>query len=135
VLGKESQFAVISFQGGRLKIMINLRQKSNLIRNLMDAGEVPKVFEYLKTCRTELPAKSSERYNINLKKIKSADIFQLAEVIKDLSELSKTKKLSPKELSMLKQSKKMMGTEISHITGTPVETAEAQIEAVCRGDS
>jgi CarD family transcriptional regulator len=132
ILGKCSQFAVISFQNDRLKIMINLNQSNSLIRDLVGKEEVPKVLKFMKRCKSELPAKSSERYNINLKKIKSADIYQVAEVIKDLSDLSTIKKLSPKELSMLKQTKKLLSTEFSYITEMTPEEIEEMIDQSCR---
>lgn len=134
ILGKVNIFSIISFQNDRLKIMVNMEQKNNLIRNLIIRDEIPKVLEYLKTCKTELPTKSSERYNINLKKIKSSDVYQLAEVIKDLTCLSKEKKLTPKELNLLKQSKKMLGMEFAHVSNVSQEDAEMMIEASCKFD-
>jgi len=132
ILGKHNQFAVISFQNDRLKIMVNLSQSNTLIRNLVGKEEVPKVFKFLRRCKSELPIKSSERYNINLKKIKSADIYQVAEVIRDLTDLSQHKKLSPKELSMLKQTKKLLSTEFSYITEMTPEEIEEMIDRCCR---
>ncbi len=132
ILGKVSQFAVISFQNDRLKIMVNLSQNNSLIRNLVGKEEVPKVLKFLKKCKSDLPVKSSERYNINLKKIKSADVYQVAEVIKDLSDLSQHKKLSPKELSMLKQTKKLLSTEFSYITEMTPEEIENMIDESCK---
>lgn len=135
ILGKVSSFAVISFQNDRLRIMVNLNQNNSLIRSLVGKEEVPKVLKFLKKCKSDLPIKSSERYNINLKKIKSADIYQVAEVIKDLSDLSTVKKLSPKELSMLKQTKKLLSTEFSYITEMTPEEIEEMIEECCRAES
>lgn len=132
ILGKVNQFAVISFQNDRLKIMINLGQSNPLIRDLLKKEEVPKVLKTLKRWKSELPTKSSERYNINLKKIKSADPHQAAEVIKDLSDLSQVKKLSPKEQAMLKQTKKLLSTEFSYITEMTPEEIEDMIDRSCR---
>ena len=132
ILGKVNKFAIISFQNDRLKIMVNMEQKNNLIRNLILKEEVPKVLDFLKVARSELPIKSSERYNVNLKKIKSSDIYKLAEVIKDLSTLSREKKLTPKELNMLKQSKKMLSMEFGYVSNIAQEDAEMMIEASCK---
>ena len=94
ILGKTGKFSIISFSTERLKIMVNMDQKSSLIRSLISKDEVQEVFDVMKRQCNKLPTRSTERYNHNLKKIKSADIFQMAEVIRDLSELSKRKKLS-----------------------------------------
>ncbi|MDQ7822071.1 MAG: CarD family transcriptional regulator [Candidatus Eremiobacteraeota bacterium] len=132
ILGKVNKFAVISFQNDRLKIMVNLEQKNNLIRSLLAKEEIPRVLDFLKHCKSELPAKSSERYNINLKKIKSSDVYQLAEVIKDLTSLSRDKKLTPKEMNMLKQSKKMLAMEFGYVSSISQEDAEMMVEASCK---
>jgi len=135
ILGKINKFSIISFQNDRLRIMVNMEQKNNLIRNLVEKEEIPKVLQFIKTSRSELPIKSSERYNINLKKIKSSDIYQLAGVIKDLSMLGKDKKLSPKELNMLKQSKKMLAMEFGYVSSISQEDAEMMIDGSCKPEN
>jgi len=132
VMGTTSRFGIISFQNDRLKYMVNLDQKNNMIRNLIHKDEVPKVFEFMRTCKSGMPVKSSERYSVNMKKIKTADIYQLAEVLKDLSELSKIKKLSPKEKDMLKQYRKLMAAEFSCVTEETPEHLEQMIDNTCR---
>lgn len=135
ILGKVNKFSIISFQNDKLKIMVNMEQKNNLIRNLIAREEIPRVLNFLKECKSDLPIKSSERYNVNLKKIKSSDVYQLAEVIKDLSLLGKEKKLSPKEVNMLKQSKKMLAMEFGYVSNISQEDAEMMIEASCKCDA
>jgi len=128
ILEKIARFSTISFQGDRLKIMVNLDQGNNLIRHLVREDEIPKVFDFLRGCKVNLAVKSSERYNINLKKIKSGDIYQLAEVIRDLSDLGRTKKLSPKEAAMLKQTRKLLSCEFSSVNGQNADDIEVLIE-------
>lgn len=131
VLGQECVFAVISFQSDKLKMMVNVKQKDNLIRNLITNEDIPNVLSYIKNFASDYPVKSSERYNLNMKKIKSSDIIMLAEVIKDLTVLGKAKKLTPKELTMLKQSKKTMASEFAFVGSVSIEDAELMIEESC----
>jgi CarD family transcriptional regulator len=42
ILEKLARFSTISFQGDRLKIMVNLDQGNNLIRHLVAADEIPR---------------------------------------------------------------------------------------------
>jgi RNA polymerase-interacting CarD/CdnL/TRCF family regulator len=132
-LGKTIEFYSISFQNDRLKIMVNSAQRNEFIRDLISAEEVPKVFHFLKTFKSELPVKAPERYNDNLSKIKSTDLYKLVEVIKDLTELSKNKKLTPKELNMLKQSKAQLCEEITYVTNSPSEEVEDMVERAAKG--
>ena len=131
VLGQKCVFAVISFLSDKLKMMINVNQKDNLIRALISHEEISYVLSYIKSFVSDYPIKSSERYNLNMKKIKSSDIIMLAQVIKDLTVLGKAKKLTPKELTMLKQSKKTMASEFAFVGSIPIENAEIMIEESC----
>ena len=134
ILGQLSKFACISFQNDRLKIMVNLEQRNSMIRPLVEASEIDQVMDHLRNCEGNLPTKSSERYNINLKKIKSCDIYQLAEVVRDLTGLSRQKKLSPKEQQMLKQSRKMLSVDFCYVTSRDEEEMEALVDATCRNE-
>lgn len=133
ILEQVSRFACISFQNDRLKIMVNLGQKNSMIRPLIAAEEIASVLSHLREQDgISLPTRSSDRYNINLKRIKSCDIYQLAEVIRDLTGLSKNHKLSPKEQQMLKQARKTLAIEFSYVTGRVEDEMEAEIDEVCR---
>jgi CarD family transcriptional regulator len=132
ILGKTIEFFAISFQNDRLKIMVNSSQRSEFIRELMTCEEVPRVLNFLRTFKSGTQVKSSERFNLNLNKIKSTDPYKLTEVIKALTDLSKTKKLTPKELNMLKQSKGMLCGEICMVTNTPLEEVEALVEKAAK---
>lgn len=128
ILGQISRFSVIHFATDRLRIMVNLDQKTNLIRGLIQRDEISKILDYMKKSHSSLPARASERYNLNLKKIKSADIYKMAEVIRDLSDLNRQKKLSRKEQTMLKQAKKIFCSEVSYVHDITEEEAEALID-------
>ena len=125
-------FATVSFQNEKLKMTINTNLQKNMIRRLITKEDIPKLFDYLREYKTDLPVKSPERYNINMKKIKSTDIKMLIQVIKDLVTLSKSKKLTPKEASMLKQSKKTLASEIAFVLSITEETASEKIDLTCR---
>ncbi len=133
ILGKTSRFSVITFASDRLKIMVNLDQKS-MIRQLISKEELGKLFEVIsQPASSKLPARSSERYNFNLKKIKSGNAYLMAEVVRDLEDLNRKKKLSRKELSMLKQAKKIFCSEISYVSDMSEEEVEKKLEEICAG--
>ncbi|HIB69577.1 MAG TPA: hypothetical protein EYO33_31970, partial [Phycisphaerales bacterium] len=83
VLGQPTKFSVSSFGDDGLKIMVNLNKKERMIRPLLEEEEVPKVFEHLESWDSDLPSKAPTRYNLNLGKLKSGDIFALCEVAPD----------------------------------------------------
>ncbi|MBI3929547.1 MAG: hypothetical protein HY319_28660 [Armatimonadetes bacterium] len=132
ILGKLSRFSVISFQEGRLKIMVNVDQGNNMIRPLIDADEVGTVMDHLRQEHNDLPTKTTERYQVNLNKIKSGDIYALAAVVKNLIAVSYDKKLSPKEQQMLKQSRRILAQELAYVTGCDDDEMEQIVDHTCR---
>jgi CarD family transcriptional regulator len=132
ILGKSTRFAVISFQEDRLKIMINLDQRNPMIRPLMTAEQVEEVMERLKnhTCDTII-SKSTQRYSVNLQKIKSGEVKALCEVIKELTGLLEEKRLTQKELTLLEQSRKVLAAELSQVTNRSEQDIKEWIDRSC----
>ncbi len=135
VLGQPTKFSVSSFGDDGLKIMVNLNKKERMIRPLLEEEEVPKVFEHLESWDSDLPSKAPTRYNLNLGKLKSGDIFALCEVIKGLTALSETRKLSPKDQTMLEQTRKNLAEELSLVRDVATEEMEEIIDRACRGSN
>lgn len=135
VLGQPTKFSVSSFGDDGLKIMVNLNKKERMIRPLLEEEEVPKVFEHLESWDSDLPSKAPTRYNLNLGKLKSGDIFALCEVIKGLTALSETRKLSPKDQTMLEQTRKNLAEELSLVRDVASEEMEEIIDRACRGSN
>ena len=135
VLGQPTKFSVSSFGDDGLKIMVNLNKKERMIRPLLEEEEVPKVFGHLESWDSDLPSKAPTRYNLNLGKLKSGDIFALCEVIKGLTALSETRKLSPKDQTMLEQTRKNLAEELSLVRDVASEEMEEIIDRACRGSN
>ena len=134
ILGQTCDFACITFQEGGLHVKVNINSKSFNVRPLVEKSEIDKILAHMETETETLPPRSSDRYNFNMRKVMSCDIYQLAEVIRDLTALSKSHKITPKEQQMLKQARKNMALEFSYITDQDEETFESEIDEICRGE-
>jgi len=134
VLGQPTTFSVSSFGDDGLKIMVNLNKRENMMRPLIEQDDVPKVFSHLETWDADLPTKAPTRYNLNLGKLKSGDIYALCEVVKGLTALSESRKLSPKDQMMLEQTRKNLAQELGHIRDIDPEEMEEIIDRACRGE-
>lgn len=131
ILGNTSRFSVIDFNTNRLQIMVNLDQKT-MIRKIASKNELEKAYDIMKKKCGKLPSRSSDRFNFNMKKIKSSDLNQMAEVIRDLSDLNRRKKLSRKELTLLKSARKIFCNEICEVDQVTEEEAEARIDNIVK---
>ena len=112
--------------------MINLDQRNPMIRPLMTAEQVEEVMERLKnhTCDTII-SKSTQRYSVNLQKIKSGEVKALCEVIKELTGLLEEKRLTQKEQTLLEQSRKVLAAELSQVTNRSEQDVNEWINRSC----
>ena len=129
ILGNVTCFAVLAFE--RLQIMANVGQKNCMVRPLIEASQVPNILEFLKGASCELPSNYTKRYNMNLEKMKSGDVFQTCEVVKSLSVLGRGKKLGHKDQSMLEKARKVLAQELSYVTDQDVENMESVLDQTC----
>ncbi|MFA7479064.1 MAG: CarD family transcriptional regulator [Vulcanimicrobiota bacterium] len=135
VLGQPTTFSVSSFGDDGLKIMVNLNKQEKMIRPIIEQDEIPKVMDYLQSWDSDLPSKAPTRYSMNLGKLKSGDIYALCEVIKGLTALSETRKLSPKDQVMLEQTRKNLAQELGLVREASIEEMEEIIDRACRQTS
>lgn len=129
ILGSVCRFAVIVFE--RLKIMVNVDQKNSMVRPLISPDDVGTIMDYLKSCNVELPSYYTKRYNLNLEKLKTGDVYQLCEVIKSLIQLSKRKKLGMKDQKMLERARTVLAQELSYVTECDEENMCQVIDHTC----
>ena len=99
------------------------------LREVTPEKEVPKVFKVLKK---DEPATNttnwSRRFKANYEKLKSGDIFQVAEVVRNLSLREAEKGLSAGEKRMLTKSKQILVSELAAAIGKDDEQTEALID-------
>ncbi len=131
ILGTVTRMASLSFQDGRLKMMVNVSSPNPMIRPPVDPQEVEAVMTTLRRTRTDIPRKANDRYPVNLARIKSCDIHQLSDVVK---ELTIVKKITPKEHTMLKQARRVLADELACVTGCDEDEMEKIIDHTCRAN-
>lgn len=82
------------------------------IRKIVDEPVARKVIEFLRTESTQMDHNWNRRYRENMQKIKSGDIFEVAEVVRNLIRASREKGLSAGETKMLNNARQILISEI-----------------------
>lgn len=131
VLGETLSLAQIFFPHENLQMMVNVSKDAGLFRPVISQDEVSEVFEYLETHEVESISRANQRQRMHLEKIKSNDIYQLCEVIKDLALMSQRKKLSFKESEMYERAKRVLVEELALVTGGAEETLGEKVLNAC----
>jgi CarD family transcriptional regulator len=83
---------------------------------------------------TEMPKNWNRRFKHNRDKMKTGDIFELAEVVKNLSLRDHEKGLSTGEKQMFVKAKKILASELMYAKAVDEEEAAEWLEGVLAGN-
>ncbi|OKZ76751.1 MAG: hypothetical protein BHW01_06975 [Clostridium sp. 27_14] len=108
-----------------IKVMIPTAKAEAVgVRNVIDKQSAEKVIGILEQDETLMDKNWNKRYRDNMEKMKSGDIYQVADVVRNLSFKQKEKGLSTGEKKMLNNAKQILVSELvlaEHATEDEVE--------------
>lgn len=113
VLGEKKQYYIINMPG-EVKVMIPTDHAESMgVRNIIDANGANKVLSILEKDETQMSDNWNKRYRDNLDKMKTGDIYQVADVVRNLSFKQKERgTLSTGEKKMLNNAKLILVSEL-----------------------
>ncbi len=113
ILGEKHQYYVIKMPG-EVKIMVPTAKAESMgVRSVIDGQSANKVLQLLEQDETEMSDNWNKRYRENLEKMKTGDIYQVADVVRNLSFKQKEKgSLSTGEKKMLNNAKLILVSEL-----------------------
>ena len=107
------QLTVLSSDGLVINVPVENAQKVG-VRDIVDANEVAKVFEILRTPIVEKEMNWSRRYKLNVEKLATGDVNKIAEVVRDLAQRDVDEHgLSAGEKRMLTRARSILTSEIA----------------------
>lgn len=130
-LGEKKKYFVLRLTHGDLTLMVPVDNTEEVgLREVVSKREVKKVFDVLKKSETRMPTNWSRRYKTNIEKIRSGDIYQVAEVVRNLSIREADKGLSAGEKRMLSKARQILISELVFAVDQPEEKAEAMLDKI-----
>ena len=128
ILGQKQAYYIIKMPG-EVKVMIPTAQAEKVgIRNVIDKEQAEKVFEVLSEDETQKELNWNKRYRENMDKMKTGDIYEVADVVRNLSFKQKEKGLSTGEKKMLLNAKQILVSELALAEQFSEEHIEGLIE-------
>ena len=101
ILGEKQSYYILRMPG-EVKVMVPIDKAEQVgVRNIIDKTSADKVFNLLSQDETEMDKNWNKRYRDNMEKLKSGDIYEIADVVRNLSFKQKEKGLSTGEKKML----------------------------------
>jgi CarD family transcriptional regulator len=125
ILGEKRKYYVLNVPCGDMKIMIPVEKSKDIgVRDVISSKDVDTVLRVLKAPSTEMSDNWNRRYRENMEKLKTGDIREVAEVVRNLLRIEREKSLSAGEKKMLANARQILVSEI--ILARDMETAEAE---------
>ena len=100
------------------------------LRGVVSRDELDKVFDLLREDASWMPILWGQRYKANLAKLISGDIYQVAEVVRNLSLRERRKALSSAERRMLAKAREILISELVFVVDSSEGSAEAMLDEV-----
>lgn len=117
VLGKECRYYIVSLPAKNMKVMIPIDRSEKLnLREIIDDSSINEVFANFDKDYIDKGLNWNKRYKDNLEKVKSGNIYELTDVIRELIQRDNLKGLSTGERKMLNDSKQLFVSEITMAT-------------------
>ena len=98
------------------------------LRRVIDEETVQKVLDVLQDEVSEMPKNWNRRFKHNRDKIKTGDIYELAEVVRNLALRESEKGLSTGEKQMFTRAKKILASELMYALDKDEEEAEEYLD-------
>jgi CarD family transcriptional regulator len=98
------------------------------LRRVIDEETVKKVLDVLTAEVSEMPKNWNRRFKHNRDKIKTGDIYELAEVVRNLSLRESEKGLSTGEKQMYTRAKKILASELMYALDKDEDEAESYLD-------
>lgn len=113
ILGEKQSYYIVRMPIGDMKVMIPIQNTRDIgIREVISRQDVDKVFDVLLEQHVECNTNWNKRYRENMVKIKSGNIFEVADVVRTLILREKEKGLSTGEKKMLNSAKQILISEL-----------------------
>lgn len=129
ILNEEQEYYIIAMPG-EVKVMVPTANAEQIgVRSIINQNEVQKVFNVLEDNETEMSNNWNKRYRDNMDKMKSGDIFEIADVVRNLSFKQKEKGLSTGEKKMLNNARQILISELVLAEKKPQEEVEQLVDS------
>ncbi|HEV2769125.1 MAG TPA: CarD family transcriptional regulator [Solirubrobacteraceae bacterium] len=129
VFGEEREYLTIKILHNEMTVMVPC-ENAHLagLRRVIDDVTVKKVLAVLEDKVSEMPKNWNRRFKHNRDKIKTGDIYELAEVVRNLAIREHHKGLSTGEKQMFTRAKKVLASELMYALEKDEEEAEAFLD-------
>jgi CarD family transcriptional regulator len=131
VLGQKREYLTIQILHNDMTVNVPSENAEKVgLRKVIDEEMVEVVLKALTGGGTQMPKNWNRRFKHNRDKMKTGDILELAEVVRNLSLRDQEKGLSTGEKQMFVKAKKILASELMYAKGMDEDEASVWLEEV-----
>lgn len=131
ILGQKKKYYIMKLPLGDMKVMIPIDNAERIgLRQVVDEEKLTKVFSVLRDSKSTMSTNWNRRYRANLQKIKTGDIYSVAEVVRNLMLRDLEKGLSAGERKLLENAKQILISELIMVKDIEEEKATELVDSI-----
>jgi len=131
IFGERREYLTIKILHNDMTVMVPTDNAGKAgLRRVIDEETVQKVLGVLSDEVSEMPKNWNRRFKHNRDKIKTGDIYELAEVVRNLAIREAQKGLSTGEKQMFTRAKKILASELMYALEMGEEQAEEHLDEI-----
>jgi len=129
LLDEKRDYLTIKILHNEMTVMVPCENAQRAgLRRVIDEEQVKRVIDVLTGDVSDMPKNWNRRFKYNREKIKTGDVFELAEVVRNLAIREWEKGLSTGEKQMYTRAKKILASEFMYALDKDEDGAEAYID-------
>ena len=129
LLGEKREYLTIRILHNDMTVMVPCEKAGQVgLRNIIGESAIKKVMAVLRADVSEMPKNWNRRFKHNRDKIKTGDIYELAEVVRNLAVREQDKGLSTGEKQMYTRAKKILASEFMYALDKDEDGAESYLD-------
>ncbi len=131
LMGEKRDYLTIKILHNDLTVMVPCENAGRAgLRRVIDEDEIKKVMGVLTDEVSDMPKNWNRRFKYNREKIKTGDVFELAEVVRNLALREMEKGLSTGEKQMYTRAKKILASEFMYALDKDEDGAEEFLDTL-----
>ena len=131
ILGETREYLTIKILHNDMTVMVPCENAGKAgLRRVIDEETVKKVLAVLGDVCSDMPKNWNRRFKHNRDKIKTGDIYELAEVVRNLAVREQDKGLSTGEKQMYTRAKKILASELMYALEKSEDEAEEHLDDI-----
>lgn len=129
VLDTECDYLEVSLKASDMRVMIPVEEAETVgLRKVVGEEAVTECLDLLRAEETKMSSNWNRRFRANTEKIKTGDIFEVAEVVRNLTVRDVRRGLATSERKMLDETREILCSEIALSMGISLEEAEEMVD-------